>query len=195
MSETEQVGNYLGESVNDIKTDLSLNFKNGNVVECIKNIDQLRARGEPLGPLPLSLLVSRSYNTNGVKTTEDQENNQKKVLRYLLNMKHLCPTIKKNNGEIVYYIPDKTFESFANDIELNPTVKAWHVANRADVAGKMSSMFKSYPSGESATSSNEYTSPTGDYKGGKGRKTRRTKRSKQTKRRKQSKKRRSTRRR
>ena len=110
-------------------------------------------------------------------------------------MKHLCPTIKKNNGEIVYYIPDKTFESFANDIELNPTVKAWHVANRADVAGKWSSMLKSYPSGESATSSNEYTSPTGDYKGGKGRKTRRTKRSKQTKRRKQSKKRRSTRRR
>jgi hypothetical protein len=195
MGEIEPVVNNSEKSANDIKAELSSNFKNGNVDECIENITQLGKKKEPLGPLPISLLLSRSYNTNGVNTTEDQEKNQKTVLSYLLNMKHLCPTIEKKNGEIVYNIPDKTFESFANDIQLNPKVKAWHVANRADVAGKMSSKFKSYPSGESATYSNEYISTIGDYKGGKGRKTRRSKRSKRTKRSKQSKKRRSTRRR
>lgn len=200
MGEIEPVVNNSGESVDDIKTALSSNFKNGNVEECKKNIAALIKKNEPLGPLIPRLISSRFnsstyYNTSGVKPTEDQEKNQKTVLRYLLNMKHLCPTIKKNNGQIDYYIPDGQFEGFANDIQLNPKVKAWHVANRADVASKMSSRFKSYPSGESATYSNKYISTIGDYKGGKGRKTRRSKRSKRTKRSKQSKKRRSTRRR
>ena len=181
-----------GSSKQDSETEY---FKIGDSAKAIEAIEKKEQNGSSLSGILRSL--SSIINYDDPVILEEQ----KKVLRYLLNKKHLCPTIEKIQGgryesdTIGYYIPNGQFEKFADSIQLNPKVKAWHVANRADVAGKMSSMFKSYPSGESESSSTPYTSPTGDYKGGKGRKTRRTKRSKRTKRNKQSKKRRSTRRR